>query len=382
MSEITLASLSKAKSETAEAEVKEETALSEEVQTTELDFTPEERNEIEKIKEEIDLTRSDSTLLYGVGTQKKLTEYTDSILSNVRSKDGGQVGELLSDLVVEVNSLDPSSITNDKGILSKIPGVKNAVKSVKKLSEKYSKAEVQIDKIESALENSRLQMLKDISVLDILYKQNAECFRELTLYIQAGKEKTEELKTQTIPKLRTEAQASGNPMDAQLVKDFEDEVDRFEKKIYDLELSRTIAVQTAPQIKMIQNNDRLLVDKIQTAVLNTIPIWKSQFVIAMGLSNQQKVLQMQREITDTTNSMLQKNAELLKTNTIETAKESNRGIVDIETLKNVNQNLISTIEETIKIQKEGSQKRAQAEQALGQIEVDLKNKLIDIMGDK
>ena len=381
MSEITLAELSRVKKESAET-VAENTAVAVKDENTALDFTPEEREKIAEIKNQIDLTNANSTLLYGVGTQKKLTEFTDSVLENVRSKDGGQVGELLSDLVVEVNSLDPSSITNDNGILSKIPGVKNAVKSLKKLSERYSKAEVQIDKIESALENSRMQMLKDISVLDIMYKQNAECFRELTLYIQAGKEKVAELKEDTIPHLRAEAQASGNPMDAQLVKDFEDEVDRFEKKIYDLELSRTIAVQTAPQIKMIQNNDRVLVDKIQTAVLNTIPIWKSQFVIAMGLNNQQRVLAMQREITDTTNSMLQKNAELLKTNTIETAKESNRGIVDIETLKNVNQNLISTIEETIKIQREGSQKRAQAEQTLGQIENELKNKLIEIMDKK
>ncbi|MBP0957552.1 MAG: toxic anion resistance protein, partial [Oscillospiraceae bacterium] len=273
----------------------------------------------------------------------------------------------------------PSSITNDNGILSKLPVVKNAVKSLKKLAERYSKAEVQIDKIEAALEKSRMDMLKDISVFDIMYKQNLDCFRELGLYIQAGKERVEEIKTETVPTLRAEAQASGDPMDAQLVRDFEDEVDRFEKKIYDLELSRTIAVQTAPQIKMIQNNDRVLVDKIQTAVLNTIPIWKSQFVIAMGLNNQQRVLKMQREITDTTNKMLIKNSELLKTNTVETARESNRGIVDIETLQKVNQNLISTIEETIQIQKDGSRQRAEAEKALGKIEDELKNKLIEIM---
>ena len=378
MSEISLASLSKAKIET---EVKD-TSLSVPNENTQIEFTPEEKTKIAEIKNSIDFMDSKSTLQYGIGAQRKLTEFTDSILDNVRSKDGGQVGDLLSSLVVEVNSLDPSSLTNDNGILSKLPGVKNAVKNLKKLTERYNKAEVQIDKIEAALEKSRMDMLKDISVFDIMYKQNLECFRELGLYIQAGKERVEEIKTETIPKLREEAQASENPMDAQLVKDFEDEVDRFEKKIYDLELSRTIAVQTAPQIKMIQNNDRVLVDKIQTAVLNTIPVWKSQFVIAMGLNNQQRVLKMQREITDTTNSMLQKNSELLKTNTIETAKESNRGIVDIETLKTVNQNLISTIEETIKIQKEGSQKRAEAEKALGQIEDDLKNKLIEIMDNR
>lgn len=378
MSEISLATLSKSKSIAAE----EDTSLAVQKENTQLDFTPEERTKIAEIKESIDLTDSGATVQFGIGAQRRLTEFTDSILDNVRSKDGGQVGDLLSSLVVEVNSLDPSSFTNDNGILSKLPGVKNAVKSLKKLAERYSKAEVQIDKIEAALEQARMDMLKDISVFDIMYKQNLDCFRELGLYIQAGKERVEEIKTETIPKLRAEAQVSGNPMDAQLVRDFEDEVDRFEKKIYDLELSRTIAVQTAPQIKMIQNNDRVLVDKIQTAVLNTIPIWKSQFVIAMGLNNQQRVLKMQREITDTTNKMLVKNSELLKTNTVETAKESNRGIVDIETLQKVNQNLISTIEETIQIQKDGSRQRAEAEKALGKIEDDLKNKLVEIMNNR
>ncbi|MGN0587622.1 MAG: toxic anion resistance protein [Oscillospiraceae bacterium] len=375
MSEISLATLSKSKNIT----VAEDTSLLLQSENTQPDFTPEEKAKIAEIKDSIDLTDSKTTVQYGIGAQRRLTEFTDSILDNVRSKDGGQVGDLLSSLVVEVNSLDPSSLTNDSGILSKLPGVKNAVKSLKKLAERYSKAEVQIDKIEAALEKARMDMLKDISVFDIMYKQNLDCFRELGLYIQAGKERIEEIRTETIPKLRADAQASGDPMDAQLVRDFEDDVDRFEKKVYDLELSRTIAVQTAPQIKMIQNNDRVLVDKIQTAVLNTIPIWKSQFVIAVGLNSQQRVLKMQREITDTTNSMLLKNSELLKTNTVETAKESNRGIVEIETLQKVNQNLISTIEETIQIQKEGRQQRAEAEKALGQIEENLKNKLVQIM---
>lgn len=377
MSEISLATLSQSKTIKAE----ENTSLSLSAENTQPDFTPEEKAKIAEIRNSIDLTDANTTVQFGIGAQRRLTEFTDSILDNVRSKDGGQVGDLLSSLVVEVNSLDPSSLTNDKGILSKLPGVKNAVKSVKKLAERYSKAEVQIDKIEAALEKARIDMLKDISVFDIMYKQNLDCFRELGLYIQAGKETIEDIKTNTIPRLKAEAQESGDPMAAQLVRDFEDDADRFEKKIYDLELSRTIAVQTAPQIKMIQNNDRVLVDKIQTAVLNTIPIWKSQFVIAMGLNNQQRVLKMQREITDTTNKMLLKNSELLKTNTVETARESNRGIVDVETLQKVNQNLISTIEETIQIQKEGRQKREEAEKALGQIETDLKNKLVEIMGN-
>lgn len=376
MSEITLESLTKAKKNVVNEELPPAVRESE---AKVPDFTPEEKAKIEEIKESIDFTNTGSTVQYGVGAQRKLTEFTDSILDNVRSKDGGEVGELLSSLVVEVKSLDPSSVTNDSGILSKLPGVKNAVKSLKKLAERYNKAEVQIDKIEAELEKARMDMLKDISVFDIMYKQNLNCFRELGLYIEAGKERVEEIKIKTIPALRAEAEQSGDPMDAQVVRDFEDTVDRFEKKIYDLEVSRTIAVQTAPQIRLIQNNDRVLVDKIQTAVLNTIPIWKSQFVIAMGLGSQQRVLKMQREITDATNSMLIKNSELLKTNTIETAKESNRGIADIETLQKVNQNLISTIEETMQIQKEGSQKRAEAEKALGEIEDNLKNKLVEIM---
>ncbi|MGN0588711.1 MAG: toxic anion resistance protein [Ruminiclostridium sp.] len=377
MSEISLAELSKLRKTT----VEEDTTLAVNSAETKPDFTEEEKTKIVEIKKEIDFLDSNSTTQYGIGAQRRLTEFTDSILDNVRSKDGGQVGELLSDLVVEVNSLSPSSLTNDGGILSKLPGVKTAVKNLKKLAERYNKAEAQIDKIETALEKSRMDMLKDISLYDIMYKQNLDCFRELALYIEAGKERVEEIRTETIPKLRADAETSGDPMDAQLVRDFEDEVDRFEKKIYDLELSRTIAVQTAPQIKMIQNNDRVLVDKIQTAILNTIPIWKSQFVIAMGLNNQQRVLKMQREISETTNSMLLKNSELLKTNTVETAKESNRGIVDIETLQKVNDNLISTIEETIKIQNEGRQQRTEAEKALVQIEDKLKNKLIEVMNN-
>ncbi|MGN1415204.1 MAG: toxic anion resistance protein [Oscillospiraceae bacterium] len=376
MSEISLATLARTKNITAE----ENTELSVQSGNTQPDFSPEEKERISEIKNSIDFTDPKTTVQYGVGVQRRLTEFTDSILENVRSKDTGEVGELLSGLVVEVNSLDPSSLTNDSGILSRLPGVKNAVKSLKKLAERYNKAEVQIDRIEAALEKARMDMLKDISVFDIMYKQNLDCFRELGLYIQAGRERIEEIKTETVPRLRAEAQESKDPMDAQLVRDFENEIDRFEKKIYDLELSRTIAIQTAPQIRLIQNNDRVLVDKIQTAVLNTIPIWKSQFVIAVGLNNQQRVLKMQREITETTNSMLLKNSELLKTNTVETAKESNRGIVDVETLQKVNQNLISTIEETIRIQNDGRQKRAEAEKALGRIEDDLKNKLVEIMG--
>lgn len=372
MSEITLATLANANA----TEQKNEVAQVESGELMKMDFTPEERTQIEKIKNEIDFMDTKSTIQYGVGAQRQLTEFADSILNNVRSKDGGEVGNLLSELVIEVKGLDVGTVGD--GLLDKLPIVKNTVNSLKKLKERYTKAEVQIDRIEEALEKARMSMLKDIGVFDMMYQKNLKCFRELGMYIAAGQEKVQEIKEETIPRLRQEAEASGNPMDAQLVRDFEETVDRFEKKIYDLELSRTIAIQSAPQIKLIQNNDRILVDKIQTAILNTIPVWKSQFVIAVGLQTQQKVLKMQREITDATNAMLIKNSELLKTNTVETARESNRGMVDIETLQKVNQNLISTIEETIQIQKEGSEKRRAAEEELNRIENELKSKLLEV----
>ena len=373
MAEINLEVLANAKRTEKEYEV----PAVEKKQEMETAFTEEERKRIDEIKNSIDFLDTQNTVQYGIGVQRKLTEFTDSILSTVKSKDGGEVGNLLSDLAIEIKSLDADKLAGE-GVLDKLPVLKNAVKSVKKFKERYTRAQVQIDRIEAALEKARMAMLKDIGVFDIMYQENLNCFRELEIYIQAGKERVEEIKSETLPALQAEAAASGNPMDAQLVRDFQDTVDRFEKKIYDLELSRTISIQSAPQIKLIQNNDRVLVDKIQTAVLNTIPIWKSQFVIAMGLSNQQRVLKMQQEINDTTNAMLVKNAELLKTNTVETAKESNRGIVDIETLKKVNENLLSTIEETVKIQKDGRKKRQAAEEELARIEMELKEKLMEI----
>lgn len=370
MGEISLAELAGAKNK--EMGVENPVVAAE---NTAVSFTPEERKKIDEIKSSINFLDTQSTVQYGIGAQRKLTEYTDTILTTVKSKDGGEVGDLLSDLAIEIKGLDSSA---KDGFLDKVPVIKNVTHSVKKIKERYTKAELQIDRIEASLEKARMEMLKDISRFDIMYQENLNCFKELEMYIQAGKERIEEMRQDTIPSLQAEAAASGDPMDAQLVRDFQDTVDRFEKKIYDLELSRTISIQSAPQIKLIQNNDRVLVDKIQTAILNTIPIWKSQFVIALGLSNQQRVLKMQQEITETTNAMLVKNAELLKTNTIETAKESNRGIVDVETLQKVNENLLSTIDETIKIQKEGRQKRQAAEAELVKIENQLKDKLVEI----
>ena len=311
-----------------------------------------------------------------MGAQRSLSEFADSVLGSVRSKDSGYVGELLTELVVNVKELDVSAPGQDESLLDKLPFFKNARQSLRRLKERYAKVEVQIDRIEGELEKARMQMLKDIGLFDTMYQKNLEYFNELKLYIAAGEETVEEMRENTLPRLRAEAAASGEPMQAQLVSDFEDTVNRFEKKIHDLKLSKTIAIQTAPQIKLIQNNDKLLVDRIQTAILNTIPIWKGQIVIALGLQSQQKTLQLQKDIMDATNDLLTKNAELLKTNTIETAKASEEGIVELETLKNVNSQLISTIQETIKIQKEGREKRQAAEAELLRLEDELKAGLL------
>ena len=296
-------------------------------------------------------------------------------MNNIRSKDSGHVGDLLSNLVVKVKGFDVDS-KNSGGFIKKIPILGSLVGSAKSMMAEYDKLSVQIDKIQGELDKARMSMMKDIVMFDTMYQRNLEYFKELQLYIKAGEEKILELQQHTIPKLRMEAVNSQNQMAVQVVSDFENAVSRFEKKVHDLKLSKTIAIQTAPQIRLIQNNDKVLVDKVQSAIYNTIPLWKSQIVIALGLSRQQKVLQMQREVTDTTNELLRRNAEMLKQNTIETARETERGIVDIETVKKVNEDLISTIEETIKIQKDGRERRKLAEAELVQIENKLKQTLL------
>ena len=373
MAEITLADLSRAKSTQTLATEETIPELTPDHQL----YTPEDRKKIDEIKNSIDMMDTQMVMQYGVSSQRRLTQFSDSVLKNVRAKDGGAAGELLSDLIVEVKSLDMEKLLGSS-VLDKFPIIKKSVNGVRKLKERYQKVEIQVDQILASLEKSRMEMLKDIGVFDMMYQENLDCFRQLNYYIVAGKESVDELKTKTLPTLREEASLSGDPMDAQLVGDFENTVDAFEQKIHDLELSRTIAIQSAAQIKLVQNNDRILVDKIQSAILHTVPIWKNQFIIALGLSNQQHALKQQREIADTTNQMLQANAQLLKTNTIETAKEANRGIVDIETLQKVNQDLIETIQDTMKIQQEGRAKRQAAEAELYRIEQELKDTLITV----
>lgn len=338
------------------------------------ELSPEQRVRVEEVKNSIDLMDSQAVLQYGVGAQRNISSFSDNILTQVRSKDSGYVGELMSDLVLKVKEVDVDGL--DEGFLDKLPFLKNASRAVKKFMQRYEKLEVQIDRIEQQLDQARMQMLKDITMFDGLYEKNLEYFRELQIYIAAGEEKLQELQEITLPQLHAEATAKGDAMSAQVVRDFEDTVNRFEKKIHDLKLSKTVAIQTAPQIRLIQNNDKMLVDKIQTAILSTIPLWKSQIVIALGLHRQESVLKMQRSVSDATNTLLTKNAELLRQNNTEVARESERGIVDLETLKKVNADLISTIEETIKIQQEGRAARQNAETELLSIEQKLKEALL------
>ena len=338
------------------------------------ELSPEQRVRVEEVKNSIDLMDSQAVLQYGVGAQRNISSFSDNILTQVRSKDSGYVGELMSDLVLKVKEVDVDGL--DEDFWDKIPFLKNASRAVKKFMQRYEKLEVQIDRIEQQLDQARMQMLKDITMFDGLYEKNLEYFRELQIYIAAGEEKLKELQETTLPQLRAEATAKGDAMSAQVVRDFEDTVNRFEKKIHDLKLSKAVAIQTAPQIRLIQNNDKMLVDKIQTAILSTIPLWKSQIVIALGLHRQESVLKMQRSVSDATNTLLTKNAELLRQNSTEVARESERGIVDLETLKKVNADLISTIEETIKIQQEGRAARQNAETELLSIEQKLKEALL------
>ena len=375
MADISLDKLLQAKSATT-AEVTPILAPQQEIEKvtkqTEL-LTPEERKQVDAIKEGLDITDSSQALQFGNAAQKNLADFSDSILAQVRTKDSGYVGELLTDLSTKI---DEFSQNETKGFMKKLPIIGKLVNKADSLVSAYDKLSVKVDKIQSELEKSKLAMMKDIIMFDSLYDKNLEYFKSLQLYIQAGEEKLSELRTITLPKLRQEAAVSSDPMAGQVVADFENTVDRFEKKVHDLKLSKTIAIQTAPQLRLIQNNDRMLVERVQSAIYNAIPLWKNQIIIALGLSRQQQLLKTQRAINDTTNELLRKNAEMLKINSIETAKENDRSIVDIETVRKVNEDLITTIEETMQIQRDGRAKRQSAEQELQQLEERLKNTLL------
>ena len=364
-----------AESEAAPAALQEVNPELEIMQVTQTvsNLTPAERQQVEEIKNSIDLVDAGKSLQFGGTAQKAMADFSDSILSQVRAKDSGHVGDLLNDLSTKINEFSDSQKSS---FVESIPIIGSLVSKGKSLKDSYKTLATKISKIQSELEQSKMTMMKDIALFDKLYEQNVQYFKNLQLYIQAGEEKLTELRTVTLPKLKADAAQSNNPMAGQVVSDFESNVDRFEKKIHDLKISKTIAIQTAPQLRLIQNNDKLLVERIQSAIYNAIPLWKNQIVIALGLTRQQQVLQQQRAISDTTNKLLLQNAEMLKTNSIETAKENARSVVDIDTVKKVNDDLVSTIEETIKIQREGREKRIAAEQELVQIENRLKEVLL------
>ncbi len=378
MSEINLDDLLKAKAQenTAAAApvavIDQQQEIMQVTQQTEA-LTPAERQQVDEIKAKIDLTNSGYALQFGSGAQKNMADFSDSLLSQVRTKDSGQVGELLTELSGKINEF---SRKESDSFVKKLPLIGSLVSKGENLISSYEKLSTKVEKIQSELEKSKTTMLKDITLFDALYQKNLEYFKHLELYIRAGEEKLQEMRTTVLPKLRADAAASSNPMAGQVVSDFESNVDRFEKKVHDLKISKTIAIQTAPQLRLIQNNDKILVERVQSAIYNAIPLWKNQIVIALGLTRQQNVLQMQRAVSDTTNELLKRNAEMLKINSIETAKENNRSIVDIDTVKKVNDDLISTIEETLKIQQEGRQARQIAEQELLQIENRLKETLL------
>lgn len=376
MAEITLNDLKKSRQTASQADEQQE---SDAAKKQTVSFSPEERKKIEELKSQIDITDSQMLMQYGTGAKQNIADFSENILSNVRSKDSGEIGALMTDLVAKVKGLDFESLQQEKGLMGLI---KKGEARLKRFMGQFEKLNVQIDSIEGRLDEARMGMLKDIGMFDTLYQKNLEYFKQLQLYITAGEEKIAKMRNVTLPGLQKEAALSDDPMNAQLIKDFEDTVNQFEKKVHDLKISKTIAIQTAPQIKLIQNNDKLLADKIQTAVQDTIPLWKSQMVMALGLYKQQETLKLQRDITDAANELLLKNSEKLKQNTVDTARESERGVVDIETLKKVNENLISTIKETVQIQKEGHEKRVAAEAELVKIEGEIRSTLLEQQNGK
>lgn len=340
-------------------------------------FSEKDLMQIEKIKNDIDFTNNSHVLQYGSEAQGNISRFSDQILENVRAKDSGHVGELLSTLTSKVEEFnEPAS----KKFVRSIPLVGRLVGKTDDVMNRYDKLSVQVSKISTELDASRNQMMKDIVLLDNMYHKNVEYFKTLCVYIEAGKQKVKEAQEVTLPKLRLEAKQSSNPLAMQVVSDFEESVSRFEKKVHDLELSRTIALQTAPQIRLIQNNDKMLVERVNSTILNTIPLWKNQMVIALGLVNQQKAIQMQKQVSDATNNLLRKNAEMLKQNTLDTAKENERGIVDIATIEEVNNKLIETVQEVLKIQQDGRSQRQNAEKELLRIEENLKQTLVSATG--
>ena len=339
-------------------------------------LSPAEQKMVADFAAKIDIENTNQILQYGAGTQKKMADFSDTALANVRTQDLGEVGDLLVNVMGELKGLDQEE---EKGIFGFFKKQSNKLELMKS---KYAKAEVNVEKICSALEQHQVRLLKDSAVLDKMYDQNLAYFKELTMYILAGKQKLQDIREGKLKELEATAQRTGLAEDAQAARDLAEKCNRFEKKIYDLELTRTISIQTAPQIRMIQNNDTVMVEKIQTTLVNTIPLWKNQMVLALGIAHSTEAATAQRQVNDVTNSLLKKNAEALHMASVETAKEAERGIVDIETLKKTNQDLIATLDDVMKVQAEGRQKRLAAEAEMAKMEADLKNKLLEIRSGK
>lgn len=337
-------------------------------------LTAEEKEAVENFASQIDLTNSSVILQYGAGTQKKMADFSENALESVGTKDLDEVGELLSGVVGQLKDFDEEE---EKGFLGIFKRTSNKLQNLKA---KYAKAETNINQICKALESHQVQLMKDVAILDKMYELNLTYFKELSMYILAGKKKLQEVRDTKLKEMVQKAQASGLPEDAQAAKDMDAMCNRFEKKIHDLELTRTISIQTAPQIRLVQSNDTLMVEKIQSTLVNTIPLWKSQMVLALGVEHSAQAAEAQREVTDMTNELLKKNAEKLKLSTIETAKESERGIVEMETLRATNESLISTLDEVMRIQQEGRQKRQEAEVEMQRLETELKQKLLQMQG--
>lgn len=347
-------------------------AAAAEPEAVQVKLSAEEQKQVDEFAERIDLTNSNMILQYGAGAQKKIADFSDTALENIRTKDLGEVGQMLTDLVGELKTIDDEDEKGIFGIFKKNTNKLSAMKA------RYEKAEGHVNQVCKMLENHQVQLLKDVAVMDRMYELNLSYLKELSMYILAGKKKLEEVRSTELPAAVEKARLSGLPEDTQAASDLSSLCDRFEKKLHDLDLTRMVSLQMAPQIRLVQNNDTVMSEKIQSTLVNTIPLWKTQMVIAMGLSHSTEAARAQRQVSDTTNELLKRNAEMLKMATVETAKESERGIVDIETLKTTNQTLISTLDDVMKIQEEGRVKRQEAEQELGRIEEELRQKMLEM----
>ena len=335
-------------------------------------LTPQEQKMVDDFAGKIDIENTNQVLQYGAGTQKKMADFSDQALANVRAQDLGEVGDLISGVVTELKGFDAEE---EKGLFGFFKKQSNKLETLKN---RYDKAEANVEKITDSLQKHQMRLMKDSAMMDRMYQQNLTYFKELSMYILAGKKKLADVRSGKLMDLENKARLSGLPEDAQAAKDLDEKCNRFEKKIHDLELTRMISLQTAPQIRLVQNNDTMMVEKIQTTIVNTIPLWKSQMVLALGIAHSTEAAEAQRQVTDVTNALLRKNAEALHMASVETAKESERGIVDMETLKKTNADLIATLDDVLKIQSEGRQKRQAAEAEMARMESDLKNKLLQI----